>query len=314
MEVAIDTETTGLDFHHGAKPFIVTVCYETGLREMWRWEVDPYTRCPEIPSNEIEEIVSLLSAADKLIMHNAKFDIASLNTVLPDWVWDYSKIEDTSIAGHVLRSDMPHNLTDMVSYWIGTDIEPYEQEMKLAVRKCRSMAPEEWSIAKAGRADMPSAKSSVWKYDLWVPFALDEIGFNDEIVKDACSYVEEYSFQDKRVVRELKKIGLYEIYKSRMELLEPLVDMESHGITASYTTLHEDLERFREQSAKLGKVCTSIASRFGADLVRPKSGINNSLRKAILTTVASRDEAAISSSTMPTKSSAMMARRCTSQT
>ena len=56
MIVALDTETTGLDFEHGAKPFMVQVCDEGGNQQWWEWQVDPLTRQPKIIKNDLKEI------------------------------------------------------------------------------------------------------------------------------------------------------------------------------------------------------------------------------------------------------------------
>mgnify|MGYP001611050659 FL=1 len=42
--IALDTETTGLDLYHGARPYLVTTALEDGTNRGWEWDGDPYTR------------------------------------------------------------------------------------------------------------------------------------------------------------------------------------------------------------------------------------------------------------------------------
>jgi hypothetical protein len=42
--LSLDTETTGLDVYHGARPFFITTCNEQGEQQYWEWDVDPETQ------------------------------------------------------------------------------------------------------------------------------------------------------------------------------------------------------------------------------------------------------------------------------
>ena len=59
--LGIDTETTGLDLHHGCKPFLITTCNEKFEQHCWEWEVDPITREPIIPNQDLLEFRDLLN-------------------------------------------------------------------------------------------------------------------------------------------------------------------------------------------------------------------------------------------------------------
>jgi len=176
--IALDTETTGVDLHHGAKPFFVTVAREDGTQQWWEWDVDPLTREPNVPDEDVAEIQALLSPDDPegewVVLQNAKFDAVALSTVERfEWPWD--RTHDTLLAGHLLASNQPHDLTSMALHYLGVDIQPYEDRLEEAVqecrRYCRSHLPE-WRIAKEGLPEMPSAGSKTWKYDSWLPRAL----------------------------------------------------------------------------------------------------------------------------------------------
>lgn len=58
--LSIDCETGGLDLYHGALPFFVTTCMEDGTQKFWEWSVDPLTRKPQIPEEDVDEIRRLV--------------------------------------------------------------------------------------------------------------------------------------------------------------------------------------------------------------------------------------------------------------
>lgn len=200
--ISLDTETTGLDLHHGAMPFLVTTCNEQDEVAYWEFDVDPLTRKPIIPRSEWEEILDLLWASVKagrvaktkaIVGQNLKFDVQAMNAVYPDhfladnWPWDVTV--DTIFAGHLLASNQPHDLTSMALVYLGTNIQPYEDKVEHAVKEARKIVERQfptWAIAIApdkkkgrlGRADMPSASDKVWKYDMWLPRALIKVAIH----------------------------------------------------------------------------------------------------------------------------------------
>jgi hypothetical protein len=78
--ISLDTETTGVDFHHGARPFFVTMCNEVGDQVYYEWDVDPLTRQPIIPKDDMETISTFLlrKTTNGLVLQNAKFDVTAL--------------------------------------------------------------------------------------------------------------------------------------------------------------------------------------------------------------------------------------------
>lgn len=188
MILSLDTETTGLDLYHGAKPFFVTMCFEDGEQSWWEWDVDPETRTPVIPEGDIRDIADIVAGADTLVLQNTKFDYTALRAADPRLVerWDWSKVRDTLLAGHLLASNLPHNLTAMAIQYLGVDIEPYERALKKECDAARRMARSRFKdirIAKAGLEEMPSAKQTVWKNDTWLPRQLAERCWEESAAK-----------------------------------------------------------------------------------------------------------------------------------
>lgn len=319
--IALDTETTGVDFRHGSLPFFVSTCDDKDEQQYWEWEVDPYTRKPTIPDSDIEEIKHLVELAGKwgnydssirerhtLILHNSKFDVTALGFV-DGWFrknWPWSMTRDTIIAGHLLDSGNPHNLTDMVTQYLNHDIQPYEDKVESAVQKarriCRSKFPE-WLIAKEGLACMPSQKSSgknkedkAWHADMWLPKALvQELGY-DRITEELedrehhwDTVLSDYANVDTAAtirlwnacVPMLLDRDLWEIFESRMKLVPITYKMEHRGVTLSKSRMITIRDVFEKEVEKAKNICFNLASNYqddkGESFRLPQSGNNKHL-------------------------------------
>ena len=288
--ISLDTETTGLDLRHGAKPFLVTICYENGEQEWWEWDVDPYTREPKIPLGDLNQIRRIVYRANSLVLQNPKFDVAALQSVFRgrlDWPW--YKTYDTLLAGHLLESNHPHDLTTMTLMYLGVNVQPFEDAVKKATMECRRMCqgkhPEyDWRIANADEPDMPSAKASTWKYDMWLPRMVAK---REEHAED-CPWLtvcSEYANSDSastlqlfKAQRELlKERKLWRIYKERLKVLPIVYEMERVGVTLSKPRLDELTKEYLRESQAAAKTCYGIAKKRGKELELPKSGNNASL-------------------------------------
>jgi DNA polymerase I-like protein with 3'-5' exonuclease and polymerase domains len=145
--ISLDSETTGVDVYHGALPFFVTACTDQGEQLWWEWDVNPLTRRPTVPAVDLDEIQqTILDQPGPLVLQNSKFDVAALTALFKahgrvlEWPW--GKVEDTLIAGHVLASNRPHDLTSMALQYLGVDIQPYEDALEVAVQKCRRIVQQ----------------------------------------------------------------------------------------------------------------------------------------------------------------------------
>lgn len=285
--ISLDTETTGLDLHHGAKPFLVTTCNEQGENTWWEWDVQPKDRKPILRYNDLTEIQQTINAADTIVLQNAKFDVAALYTIFSNRLsWDWDKVEDTLIAGHLLASNEPHDLASMAIRYLQLDIRPYEDAVKRACQKARSIARRDypaWRIAIKGLPEMPSAKDSTWKYDMWLPRAMDSL--ISDYPLSWWTVCQEYANADSATTlalfkcqrQLLKKRGLWRIYRERLKVLPVAYGMEQRGITLSRSRLNELQTGYKAEAEKMGRVCTNIAKSCGYDLQLPKSGNNKSL-------------------------------------
>lgn len=139
--ISVDVENTGLDHFHGARPYFVTSS-DGDIVRFWEWPVCPLTRGVVAPADDLLEIQEILDKADSVVCHNGKFDLHTLSMIGIDVDRVWSKMEDTLIAGHLLASNQPHNLTDMAMHYLGVDIQPLEDALQKAVMKCRSMVQQ----------------------------------------------------------------------------------------------------------------------------------------------------------------------------
>jgi DNA polymerase I-like protein with 3'-5' exonuclease and polymerase domains len=198
--VSCDTECLGLDVYHGsASPFLVTIGTDNG-EIFFEWFVDYTTRQPIIPPDDIVEIQRILDDADEIAMQNGKYDLAVLKTI--GIRLDWYKVRDTLVAGHLLGSNLRHDLYTMSEQYLRVKLQHFEDATEEAVNEARQIAKEEyggkvikvtrnsvlsqpkWIIAEKGLPNMPSIKGGSkknekgvesekpWKADLALPRSL----------------------------------------------------------------------------------------------------------------------------------------------
>ena len=310
---SLDTETSGIDLHHGAKPFFVTMCELDADPVFWEVDVDPFTREPQWTEDDLDEIEEEVANAEELVLQNSKFDVRALWTVRKRFGdgWDWKKTQDTLMAGHLLASNQPHDLTTMSLVYCGINIQPLEIRLKEAVNEARRFARSnrpEWVIAKSGNEDMPSVKGSASGCDYWLPRAVaksegypipdedcdhkwrQDSGVPGKVCRRCSGHdwhilLRDYSNGDSVVTvklfdvmrKRLHQEDLWEIYQERMKCLPVAFQMEQTGITVSGERLRKQTVDYGRESLAAGKKCVEIAERRGMELVLPKSGNNKSL-------------------------------------
>lgn len=284
--LSLDTETTGVDFYHGARPYFVTTCTDEGEQQWWEWEVDPLTREPQIPVEDVQAILELIESADEMVLQNGKFDAAAIQHItLEGFEWPWHKCQDTLSAGHILASNQPHNLTDMAVHYLGVNILPLEKELEKAVQEARRIARTnfpEWLIAKEGLECMPSASEKTWKYDTWLPRAMALAW--EEKNHPWLTVAQEYANADSVVtiklwevmLAEMKRRGLYEIYLEKKKQLQVTSEMiELPGLAVLQGPLKDLQKEYLKESGIQEAYCKTIAAKHHYDLVLPKGSANN---------------------------------------
>lgn len=175
--LAIDTETTGLDFWHGCRPFAVSICSDEGKTWFWEWPVDPMTRRPEINEEDVSEIFHLICRHcafgpknSRLVFHNSLFDLRSLSHAGIDLshLWDF--VDDTIPMSHVLDNLESHGLKDLaLRYADVSDDDEYDLS-KIVTAARRKATKKGWRVAKANDPHWPGMRRGTWwKQDMWIP-------------------------------------------------------------------------------------------------------------------------------------------------
>ncbi len=297
--LALDCETTGLDLRHGAKPYFVSICNSEGMQTWYEWDVNPITREPDVPKEDIESLAEQLSpynnedASDGLILQNPKFDVKALSTICEewgtDWVWELTY--DTLLAAHLLDSKQPKDLTSLCIRYLGVNLQPYEDRIKKATQQARTLVKREfpdWRTAQEGLPEMPSEKGKIWKADMWLPRAVAK-KLHYKRNHPWRTVLRDYGNPDTAVLNPLFKVmtgeierrGLTAIYKERLKLLPVVYKMEDNGVTINRGRLNELTETYREETDRAGRICVNIAKRYGSELELPKSGNNKSLTDCV---------------------------------
>lgn len=324
ITISVDTETLGLDLYHSARPFFVTTCADNGSDDWqirhWEWPVDPKTRIPTIPEDDVRQVRAYLDTADVLVAQNAKFDVTALESIGMysgrddistvsgcEGSFPWHKVEDTLVASHMLYTSRKHDLTSLVTQYLNDDpdhpcdIAPFEK----AVQECCESARREtrkksfvevygdWKTAKKGMPGMPSAKEKCWKYDMWLPLAM---AVECEYPPNHPFYtvLEEYSNADSEhtlavwytLKRKIEQRQLWKIYKSRMAVIPIAQRMERDSVTGSITRAREQGNTYRKEREFLIKGCVSLArEQHDYPLKLPNSGTNDSLSTFVFKTL-----------------------------
>jgi hypothetical protein len=173
MRLAIDSETTGLDMHHGCRPFFVTMCFDDWTQAHWEWDVDPLTRRVHAVRDDLLEIIDLINQADLVIGQNIKFDVAMILALFRDhgitFEWPWHKTRDTLIAGHTLHSAQPHDLTSMTVLATGrSDIKPLEDALNNETNRARRVVQQAQRRVKVDAERKASSDTTAQRDDRFV--------------------------------------------------------------------------------------------------------------------------------------------------
>lgn len=237
MLLAVDTETTGTDFFHGCKAFMLSAC-DGQYNYVYEGMVNPYDRSEVVWQPEVlAEIQALIDSASTIVFHNSKFDMRAMEYMGLDIDPWWCKIEDTMLASHALCSGESHALKYLAfKYldWYNDD----ERELKQTIIAARNANPK-YDIARLGHKCFPGLKGTKvrwWAMDYWLDM--------DVCRKYATTDVE-MTFRLWELFEDaLKDEGLMQQYEKRKELLLIAYEQEKAGI-------HAYVDDFKETREKL---------------------------------------------------------------
>jgi|688.fasta_scaffold28359_2 DNA polymerase I-like protein with 3'-5' exonuclease and polymerase domains len=264
--IAIDTETTGLNFLLGAEPFMVTACDDSANLFYWEFEIDPLTKKIKRNRTTMRDIQLTLKQYDSWVFHNANFDLRALATLFhipvqdikklhkhPDEFWNH--IHDTLLMSHVLDNVRSHGLKDLSVRYLKfpKDDEDNLKESVIAARRVvrslhRKGAIPDWQIHDETEADywLPKLVFKAFP-DLAKPH------WNDVCLSYALKDVERTISLYTLFTDILKKRGTYETYLQEIQTLKVVTDIQSRGMNflrPVATRVLNDLENHIEQHSQ----------------------------------------------------------------
>ncbi len=275
--IAVDTETTGLDFVLGAEPFMVTACDNEGNLFYWEFEVDPLTKKVIRDKRTIKDLTDTLVEYDRWVFHNANFDIRALATLLgcsyeeikqyhknPTKFWDC--IDDTLLMSHILDNQGSHGLKALAVRYLDIPSDD-EQDLKDSV-----IAARRFVRSLHRRGVIPDwAIHGDTAQDYWLPSLLYKTFPNEAQAswKDVCLT---YALRDVE-----RTMGLYMlflellssrklegVYLNHLEVLRPVIRIENRGMNFLMGRATSALREIKEQIDTLSQEIKEIAKRFGS--------------------------------------------------
>lgn len=197
--LAIDTETTGVDWHDEA--FMISIAYRVAQDDRLVTHVYDKRENRHGWDKDLEEVEHYLNAADKIIMHHAKFDIQKLIRLgIPSSTFSLDKIHDTQALAHLIDEQSSSALKNLAKTILGEETD--EAEVLRKVRRELKVKKED------GYYPIP--------YDVLAPYA----------AKDA-----EYTLRLFEILYpQVEKRGLLGMYQMEMELTLVLLAIEAYGM------------------------------------------------------------------------------------
>jgi len=234
MILAVDTETTGTDFFHGCRPFMITAC-DGHTNYHWQAPVNPYTREVYWDSRDLEDAWDLISSANNVIFHNAKFDMMALQYIGLPMHTMWPKMEDTIIAAHCINAahDTKESRDEKRKVGRSLGLKPLtleyygyptddETELEEAVKLARLNAPPEYRIARKGDPHFPGQRNQKWhKMDYWL--------CPEECLKYAYGDVERTYLLWAAFKFSLVYDGLWTVYQQRKKMVRHCYNMMVEG-------------------------------------------------------------------------------------
>lgn len=251
--IAIDTETTGLEFKRGAQAFAVSLCTDQGDAYFFgdKWTINPTTRRVTPYAPDIEKIKKLLKSFDRIVMHNSPFDVASLNTIGIDLTTEWHRIEDTQFASHALDSQESHELKPLAAKYAGIPDDD-QKELMTVVNKARNRARSiNADLAEKGLPPLYNLADHV-KADMWLP----------KLIFPKDKSLEKYATIDaertlilwlKVFAPQLVADGLWDQYKKNLRTAPVVYNIKDRGLSMREGTLNKEYKRIstiRDQSLK----------------------------------------------------------------
>lgn len=219
--LAIDTETTGVGWHDEA--FMISVATHEGSRvydkrvcEHGEWH------------SHVQHVYDMLINYDKIIMHNAKFDIQKLCRLgIPLSIFK-DKFEDTQAIAHLIDEQQSTSLKYLARTVLGEQTD--EDEVLKVWRRKNKIKKEE------GYEPIPN--------EILAPYA----------AKDA-----EFTLRLYEVLRNQMPEDLQPLYQIEKDLTLALLGIEAKGMQIDKTYVKKQRQEYGDRIYKLKRVIGNLA-------------------------------------------------------
>lgn len=247
--LAIDTETTGLNWFKNDRPFLI-LWWNGNEEESPDYiigEVSPYTRQVYWQGEDLAEFQILIDNAELLVFHNAPFDIHMLEQV---GIKITTPFVDTMILTHTWNNSLSsYGLKFLAEKFCNIDTED-ENELKMSTRSARR------DNKKLGYLLADDVEADYWMAD---PLLVIKYGKKDVIrTHKLWQWLMNISGEDK---------NLANIRKMEMECCQALVDMERIGVSVDIQKAKE-LEKYYEG---IIEECLEIKTALGFEELNTNS-------------------------------------------
>lgn len=279
MQIAVDTETTGLTPHHGCEAFMLQVC-DGKENHWWTGHVNPYDRTDITwDKSDLLEFLEIFEEADSYLFHNAKFDIRMIFRLLKKYGLEkgflkevFRKFECTMLACHAVQSGFSVGLKENSFLYLDY-YNDNQQELKKRIMSARSSAPKGYDLGKLGHPTFGGTKKTKWyATDYWLDIeACTAYGLDDvEMTYLLWNFLKE----------GMEAEGLMKPYQVRKKLLEVFYHIEDIGMNM-YT------ERVEQEVAQLEEKCQKLHDKIAEDN-NYQSNLNLDTRDGLLFLVHSK--------------------------
>jgi DNA polymerase I-like protein with 3'-5' exonuclease and polymerase domains len=206
MQIAIDTEGTGLFISKGCRPFTISSCDENSEQCLWKFRVDPFTRKVIYSESKLIDFLTTLERYDEIIFHNANYDIQAIEaaiepilqkywvewfgavpnelkptrygrTTVPSrttytkyWLFNNFTIHDTMVMSHAYKSSNKHGLKDLSILLLEYPDDDEEFLTKTTHEARRAAKKLNWTIADKNNlhSTLIGTQKEHFRCDYWV--------------------------------------------------------------------------------------------------------------------------------------------------
>jgi len=221
--IAIDTETTGVGWHDDA--FMVSIATREGSHVYDKRNTSGLQWV-----NDLKNVMRLLENADKIIMHNAKFDIQKLCRLGFPTSLFADKFEDTQAIAHLIDEHQSTGLKYLAQKYLGESTD--EEEILKVYRRKNKLKKED------GYEPIPN--------HILAPYAM----------KDAEFTLLLYETLYPRMAKEL-----HPLYKMEKDLTLALLRIEAQGMAVDEKYVTTKRKEYGDRIYKLKQRIGELAGK-----------------------------------------------------